>query len=113
MDDDARTRPRHFSITSSRSDQGVRLCVHGEIDMGTTGQLNRAIAAALSSDAGSVLVDLTATTFCDCTGIAALLTGRRAALAGHVGFQVVNPTGISLRVLRLVGVETLLTTPTS
>jgi anti-sigma B factor antagonist len=110
--DDVRPGQCHFSIISRRSDEGIRLCVHGELDLGTAGQLNRAIAAALDSDAGSVLVDLGATTFCDCTGVAVLLTGRQAALAGHVGYQVVNPTGVSLKVLRLVGLEKLLTTRT-
>ncbi|MFI7541945.1 STAS domain-containing protein [Actinoplanes sp. NPDC049599] len=105
-------QPPRFRITSNRSRDGIRLCVHGEIDMGTAGQLNRAIAAALSTGPGSVLVDLSATTFCDCTGVAVLLTGRHAALAGHVDYQVVNPTGISLKVMRLCGLETLLTTRT-
>jgi anti-anti-sigma factor len=104
--------PQPFSIACRRSDEGIRLCVRGEIDMNTAGHLDRAIAAALSTGAESVLVDLTATTFCDCTGVDALLTGRRAALDGHVGYQVINPTGISLKVLRLVGLETLLTTRT-
>ena len=111
--DETRTRPRHFSITSRRTGEGIRLSVHGEIDLGTAGQLNRAITDALHSDAGTVLVDLSATTFCDCTGVAALLTGRDAALAEHVGYQVVNPNGISLKVIRLVGLEQLLTTPTA
>jgi anti-anti-sigma factor len=111
--DEARTTPRCFSISSRRTDEGIRLSVHGEIDLGTAGQLNRAIADALHSDAPAVLVDLSATTVCDCTGIAALLTGRDAALAEHIGYQVVNPNGISLKVIRLVGLEKLLTTPTS
>ena len=105
-------RPRHFSVTSTHSRDGIRLCVNGEIDLGTAGHLNRAIAAALSTAPGSVLVDLSATTFCDCTGVAVLLTGRRAAVAGHITYQVVNPSGTSLKVMRLVGLETLLTTPT-
>jgi anti-anti-sigma factor len=103
-------RTRRFSVTSERSGEGVRLCVNGEIDLGTAAHLNRAIAAALSTRPGSILVDLSATTFCDCSGIAALLTGRHAALAGQVGYQVVNPSRISLKVMRLVGLETLLTT---
>ena len=106
-------KPPRFSITSDRSSDRIRLCVHGELDMGTAAQLTHAIATALSTGPGSVLVDLSATTFCDCTGVAVLLTGRHAALAGHVGYQVVNPSGISLKVMRLCGLETLLTTRTT
>jgi len=100
------------TIAVLRSPMVIRLCVTGDLDMSTTGQLDLAITHALSTGVSSLLVDLAATTFCDCAGITALLIGRRDANAHDVAFQVVNPTGSTLTVLQISGLYGLLTTRT-
>ncbi|MEU4245620.1 STAS domain-containing protein [Actinoplanes sp. NPDC026619] len=107
------TQDAAFAILSRHTTTGIQLAVTGEIDMYTTGHLDRAIAEALRTDAGDLSVDLAATTFCDCAGITTLLAGRRDALAAHIGYQVSNPTGLPLKVLQTAGVHTLLTTAAS
>ena len=99
-------------ITSHRSTACIRVSVTGDLDMATTPQLDRAITDALTARAGGVLVDLAATTFCDCAAITTLLVGRRHALAGDVSYQVINPTGICLKILKILHLHTLLTTRT-
>ncbi|MET3421739.1 anti-anti-sigma factor [Actinoplanes tereljensis] len=100
----------NLAITSRSTATSVRLNVSGEIDLDTAGQLDDAIAAVLGTGADRLEVDLSGTTFCSCAGITALLNGRREAVARQVGFEVVNATGIPLRVLQLTGVSSLLTT---
>jgi anti-anti-sigma factor len=101
-----------LSITADHIDTTVRLNVSGEIDMDSVPALSRAIGSALSA-AGTVLIDLDATVFCDCAGVSALLDGRRHALARQISYQVINPNGIPLKVLLLLGLHALLTTRTA
>ena len=101
-----------FTIAAQRSPTVIRLCVSGDIDIGTAGQLDRAITDALGSGVSSLLVDLAAATFCDCAGISALLAGRRNAVARDVAYRVVNPTGVCLDIIRTLGLHRLLTTGT-
>jgi len=102
-----------FTIATLRTSMVIRLCVTGDIDMSTAGQLGIAINDALGTGAGILLVDLAGTTFCDCAGITALLIGRRDATAHDVAFQVINPTGVTLTVLQISGLHSLLTTRTA
>ena len=99
-----------FTITVLRTSAVIRLCVFGDLDLGTAGQLDRAINEALRAEPVSVLVDLAATTFCDCAAVTVLLAGQRNAGAHAVDYQVINPTGISLRVLQLLDLHEQLTT---
>jgi anti-anti-sigma factor len=99
-------------IDTHRTATTVRLDLTGEIDMSSAAQLSRAIAAALDTGAGEVVINLDGTTFCDCAGITALLNGRRDAMARQVGYQVCNANGNPLRVLRALGLHTMLRTST-
>lgn len=102
----------NFAITVERTPLAIRLCVAGDIDLGTAGRLDYAITDAVDAGVSRLLVDLAATTFCDCAGVSALLEGRRHAVAHDVAYQVINPTGTALAVLRILGLEHLLTTRT-
>ncbi|MFC9824484.1 STAS domain-containing protein [Streptomyces erythrochromogenes] len=50
----------------------------GEIDFDNAATLRTALLAALDSDRGTLLVDMSRVTFCDCAGLHALLASRRA-----------------------------------
>jgi anti-sigma B factor antagonist len=102
-----------LSITTDRIDTTTRLNVSGEIDMESVPVLSQAIGSALNAASGTVLIDLDGTVFCDCAGVRALLDGRRHALARQIGYQVINPNGIPLKVLLLLGLHALLTTRTT
>jgi len=98
-----------LSIGTHRTSTTVRLDLTGEIDMSTAASLSRAITEALDTGAEDVVIDLDGATFCDCAGITALLNGRRDAMARQVGYQVRNANGNPLRVLRALGLHTMLT----
>ena len=98
-----------LSIGFYRTGNTVQLNLTGEIDMSTAASLSRAITEALDTGADDIVINLDGTTFCDCAGITALLNGRRDALARQVSYQVRNATGNPLRVMRALGLQTMLT----
>ena len=106
-----------LSVTTHRRGGTVHLCVAGDVDLATSTTLGNAITTAVNTctPADGVLVDLAAVTFLDCTGVTALLTGRLLAAARHVSYQVVNASGIALRVLQTLDLVALLNgaTPTA
>jgi anti-sigma B factor antagonist len=102
-----------LSISTDRIDTTTRLNVTGEIDMESVPVLSHAIGSALDAATGTVLVDLGGAVFCDCAGVTALLDGRRHAVDRQIGYQVVNPHGNPLRVLRILGLHAVLTTSTA
>lgn len=99
-----------LSIGTHRTATTVCLDLIGEIDMSTAASLSRAITEALDAGADDVVINLDGTTFCDCAGITALLNGRRDALARQARYQVRNAHGNPLRVLRALGLHSMLTT---
>jgi anti-sigma B factor antagonist len=85
----------------------VRLTLTGELDIATSGQLRAAMVYAVAvPGAATVIVDLAEVTFCDSSGIGALIQGRAAAAGHGVAYQVVNPTGAVRRVLEITGMLT-------
>ena len=73
----------------------VRLILRGELDLGSAGRLER----ALDEHRGPVLLDLTALTFMDSTGIRVLLeTSEISARAGRE-LAVVPPAGGDAKVI--------------
>lgn len=94
-----------LSTVARRDGEAVRIAVAGEIDLGTSPRLRSAVLAAIDapSPPGEVKIDLSSVTFMDASGVAALLAGREAARRRGVGFQVLNPHGIVLRVLDILG----------
>jgi anti-sigma B factor antagonist len=99
-----------LSIGTHRTPTTVRLDLTGELDMSTAGSLSRAITAALDTGPDDIVINLDGATFCDCAGITALLNGRQDALARQVSYRVRNAHGNPLRVLRALGLHTMLST---
>ncbi|MEW2414801.1 STAS domain-containing protein [Streptomyces sp. NPDC046866] len=69
-----------MTVTSSVSGVMV-VAVSGEIDLNSAAYLRQAFAAALAAcrDGCEIAMDLSAVTFCDCSGLNALLRARRRA----------------------------------
>jgi anti-sigma B factor antagonist len=85
------------SVTVVRSDGGSLVVVVGEHDLSTIAEIRRALSEV--SDRGSVIVDLSATTFIDSSVVGAMLEFARAS--GPLA--VVAPLGCEpRRVLDLV-----------
>ncbi|GAA4983391.1 STAS domain-containing protein [Kitasatospora paranensis] len=58
---------------------GVLLVLAGEIDQDSAHEVRRMLEAALRAGPGNLELDLTAVTFCDSSGLNAVLAVRRAA----------------------------------
>jgi anti-anti-sigma factor len=81
-----------FDLTVAPEPQGgSRLTLRGELDLGTAGQLETALAGT----AGPVVLDLTGLTFMDSTGVRMLL---EAAERDHGGLRIIPPTDGEARV---------------
>ena len=93
-----------FSASVSSAGNGARLIVlSGEIDLAVVDELRLLLAAD-----GNVVVDLSAVTFIDSSGIAALLAAhRRQQTSGH-SLWVQGAHGPVSRVLEITGTDTVL-----
>jgi len=85
------------------------LSVRGEVDAATAPALQDALEAAVVASAGAFVIDFTATTFLDSSGVAVLL--RTRALLGREdrSLLLVCPAGAVREVLGLCGLGDLFT----
>ncbi|BCJ74428.1 hypothetical protein CS0771_39720 [Catellatospora sp. IY07-71] len=103
MSDDLRIRLR------TRAGE-LCLLVAGEVDMATAYLLGRVTTAVLRTrDAASLSMDMSAVTFIDAAGIAAVIGCRREAAEHRLPFAIVNPSRAVTATIGLCGVEHLLT----
>jgi anti-sigma B factor antagonist len=79
--------------------QPIVVTLPAEMDMASAERVDADLQAAFAS-AATVVADMTATTFCDATGIRALVRAHKRAAARGAEFRVVVP---SARILRLLG----------
>ena len=78
--------------------------VAGELEYGTTANLRQAIQAAPFTGAGVVL-DLTALTYCDSTGLTALLTAHQRAQATGVPLALAGTNADLRHIFSIVGLD--------
>lgn len=103
-----------MTINTHRPDADgvVRLRVAGEIDMATAGDLENTIREATTPlDVTTVIVDLADVTFCDSSGIGALVRAQMDAARRGTAVQIADPRGCVLHVLQVTGVLDTLTNP--
>jgi anti-sigma B factor antagonist len=93
-----------LSITTRRNDAGALLRLDGELDLRTVPQLRLRLAETMQAK-GGVVVDLTAVTFIDSTGLAALLNALRRLTRVHRRLLLVCGDGPVLRMLRLTRLD--------
>ncbi len=90
--------------------------VAGEIDLTTHERLLESLESAVKiadvEAVGSVIVDLSQTSFLDSTGIKALVEGYRAAEVAGVRYSATGASGLVHRVLEMTGVHALLSAGT-
>ncbi|MGH3246343.1 MAG: STAS domain-containing protein [Trebonia sp.] len=77
-----------------------------EIDVTNSEEVYEQLTAALSPGVGMVIADLTSTSFCDSSGVHALMHAHEQAAARDVGFRLAVSPGSSVRrVLQLTGAD--------
>jgi anti-sigma B factor antagonist len=80
----------------------------GEIDVSTAETLAEAVSKSLDAGQPRVLVDFAEVTFIDSTGLGILVRSHRAAEARGATFGIVNPTPQTLKLIRVLGLDQLL-----
>ncbi|GAB3157946.1 STAS domain-containing protein [Amycolatopsis stemonae] len=103
-----------FSTSTASAGSGPVLTVRGELDVATAPQLRTRIGE-LTLDAGQLLVvDLAGVTFCDSSGISALIAARNAAQAANAEVALVAVPARITRTFELTGLaEFFVTYPTA
>ena len=79
-----------------------------EIDIGNARRVGRELCAAFRPGVTVVIADLSATQFCDSSGVRSLLLARDAAERGDAELRLVIPAAPVLRVLSVLGLDRLL-----
>jgi anti-sigma B factor antagonist len=98
-----------LAFTVHLNGQGVILRVGGEVDLATSPQLHAKLVDLVEvGEVGSVVVDLTPVAFMDAAGLSVLLAAHKRARANGGRVLLVCPGGPVLRVLRLTGVDKVL-----
>lgn len=82
--------------------------VPAEIDLTVADELRETLLAVLNQDALALIVDMTATTFCDSAGVRALARAARRADAGGATFRVASSTQAVVRLFSLIGVDRMI-----
>ncbi len=80
----------------------------GEVDLTNAEGLRDALLSALNAGALGLVADLTATTFIDSAGVAALVRASRRADATGATVRLAVTAPAVLRVLNLVGIDQLI-----
>ncbi len=106
MPDELFTPGERFAV--EWSGQVAVVTVAGEIDITNAEGLRDALLSALNAGAAGLIADLTATTFLDSAGIAALVRAARRASATDAALRLAVTAPPVLRVLSLVGVDRLI-----
>jgi len=94
-----------FAVEVTPGPAGWVVRVAGELDLATVPDLD-ACLVALDDD---VVVDLAGLTFADSAGIAAFIAAHNRAVQGGRSFVLRSPTDRIAKVLRLTGVDRVLT----
>jgi anti-sigma B factor antagonist len=101
-----------FSASVVYSGRASVVAVEGPMDLYAAPELKAMLAVQLADHAGRLVLDLTATTFVDSTGLAVLVAAHRRAerLGGRL--VVVNVDDEIARLLTITGLDTILATAT-
>jgi anti-sigma B factor antagonist len=86
----------------------VVIALPAEIDMATAGQAGQQLGSAIAPGVTAVIADMTATTFCDSSGIAMLVRAHRQAVANGTELRLVVRSAPVLRALALARLDELL-----
>jgi anti-sigma B factor antagonist len=86
-------------------DDGGTACIvlSGQVDLAARSEIEGAMEAAMAAGPAAVRVDLSAVTFLDSSGIAALIMGFREAEAAEIPFTVVGGPPPVMRAIEISG----------
>ena len=86
----------------------VVVALPAEIDMASAGRAGQQLGSALAPGVKTVIADMTATRFCDSSGISMLVRARKQAAANRTELRLVVSCTAVLRTMTLVSLDRLL-----
>lgn len=86
----------------------VIVTLPAEIDMANDRDVSQQLGSALATGATLVVADMTATRFCDSTGLRALVLAHKQAAAQHTELRLVITSANVLRVMAITKLDTVL-----
>jgi anti-sigma B factor antagonist len=100
--------PVGFSVTVEETRAGPIVMVRGEVDVATVAQMDEAIGRALPSVTDRLVLDLSACSYMDSSGITVLLRARKQLPEG-AALVLRRPDRRVVQVLEITKVDTLVT----
>jgi anti-sigma B factor antagonist len=105
----SREHARNLSITGRELNHGIRLFeLTGELDQRSADSLQDALDDAIDRGASRVVLDLSGLTFCDSTGLRAIVAGYHALTMAGGRLSIVCDDDRILRVFRVTRLDRLL-----
>jgi len=92
----------------SHAPRPVVVALPAEIDMATAGQAGADLGSVLTRTPCTVIADMTATRFCDSSGISMLVRAHKQAAANGTELRLVVRSAAVLRTMTLAGIGKLL-----
>ena len=83
----------------------VVISLPAEIDMASADRVGQQLGSALAPGVGTVIADMTATRFCDSSGISTLVRAHGQAAANGTELRLVVASTAVLRTLTLIGLD--------
>jgi anti-sigma B factor antagonist len=80
--------------------------VPAEVDITNTDEVRRALLSVVSQDVPVLIIDMSGTTFCDSTGVQAIIATYRQTAANGTELRLVATA--MLRILTVIGVDQLI-----
>lgn len=107
-EDVTRFESETLRVVATRSAERVRLCLDGELDMGSCDLVTAVLAAVDLSGVTALTVDLDGLDFVDSTGVLTFLRVRAQHQQAGRRVRFERPQARVQRVLRTLGIEDLL-----
>ena len=92
-----------FSVAARTIGAGAVVTVEGELDVATAPRLRAGVAALVLGPGQLLVVDLAGVTFCDSSGISALIAARNVAEAAGAGVALAAVPARLSRTFELIG----------
>ena len=88
--------------------QPMVITLPAQIDIANADHVGQELCSAITPDVKTVIADMTATTFCDSSGISMLVRAHKQAAANGAELRLVVLSAAVLRALTLVEIDSLL-----
>ena len=92
-------------IAVRQEGDNVVLDVRGELDVTGAPELSRVVGDLVANGSPSLVLDLSAVTFVDSTGLSALVSGRNECRAMDGDLELRDPSQAAAKVLNITGLD--------